>query len=62
MNQIPKGCSGPCDQGRKECTTPAACEQAELDCQNKAVQIVMIPIMLFLIACCCYFIWTVLGL
>lgn len=58
-----KHCSGACDQGRKACQTPAACEQPEDDYNNgMQVWIVMMPIMLFLIACCCYFIWTVLGL
>jgi hypothetical protein len=54
-------CSGACDQGRKKCVTPVACERPEDDYNDRKEWVIMIPIMIFLIACCCYFIWTMLG-
>ena len=56
-----KHCSGACDQGRKACVTPEACERPDDDYNNRE-WMVMTPIMLILIACCCYLIWTMLGL
>ena len=60
-----KSCSGPCDQGRKPCTTPAACELDELTERRgyeKAVEHLVMTLMVFLITCCSYFIWRLLGL
>ena len=66
MNQTPKkSCSGPCDQGRKPCATPAACELDELTekrATEKAVENLVVTMLVFLIACCSYFVWKVLGL
>jgi hypothetical protein len=56
-----KHCSGACDQGRKECVTPAACERPDDDDGNDRNEwMVMVPTMLILIACCCYLIWELL--
>ena len=53
-----KGCSGACEQGRKPCVTPEACEQEDMDAYDKNVNMVLIPIFVFLITCCLYFIWS----
>jgi hypothetical protein len=58
-----KGCSGACDQGRKDCITPFACELEETIERNayeKAVEHIVATIMIFLIACCSYVIWSIL--
>lgn len=60
---IQKGCSGACDQGRKTCVTPYACEleeKIERKEYEKAVQNLILTILTFLIACCSYFIWEAL--
>lgn len=66
MNQTPKkGCSGPCDQGRKPCITPAACELDELTekrAHEKAVETLVVTMLIFLLACCSYFVWGLLRL
>lgn len=59
-----KGCSGACDQGRKECVTPFACEleeSVERNAHEKAVEHLVMTILVFLIACCSYFVWSVLN-
>ena len=59
---IQKGCSGSCDQGRKPCVTPNACELGEEESKRyeKAVEHLVVTGMVFLIACCSYFIWSLL--
>lgn len=59
-----KGCSGACDQGRKECITPFACELevlTEHKGYEKAVTHLISTVLVFLIACCLYFIWSVFN-
>jgi hypothetical protein len=55
-----KHCSGACDQGRKECVTPAACERPDDDNNDRKEWMVMVPTMLILIVCCGFLIWELL--
>lgn len=57
---IQKGCSGACDQGRRECLTPYACELEEKIDHKYAAQALnnlIVTVLIFMIACCSYFIW-----
>jgi hypothetical protein len=56
-----KGCSGGCEQGRRKCPTPLACEvEEESERYEKAVEHLVVTVLVFLIACCSYFIWEAL--
>ncbi len=56
-----KHCSGACDQGRKKCVTPAACERPDDgDDNDRKEWMVMVPTMLILIVCCGFLIWELL--
>lgn len=59
-----RGCGGACNQGRKSCPTPFACELAEKverDGYEKAVENLVMTLMVFVIACCSYVIWSLLS-
>lgn len=56
-----KRCSGPCDQGRKPCATPLACDQQDYEYDEGGVSKVLQVAMVLGILCCSYFIWQMLG-
>lgn len=54
-----KRCSGPCDQGRRECPAPLACEERDPDDWGGSAPLMVVAGVL--LAVCSYFVWGILS-
>lgn len=56
-----KQCNGPCEQGRKPCPTPWACEVEEPEHDMLRVVLFDVIVALMVLACVAMIVWGVVG-